>query len=66
MSEKEVGRPKVSYKNPGRVKENNGPFRQVGEYPSMGGLTASSKWTGSNPSMALEKGGPAAQKGKPI
>lgn len=66
MSEKEVGRPKVSIKNAGRVKENNGPFRQVGEFPKMGGLTSASKWTGSNPSLALEKGGPQAQKGKPI
>lgn len=66
MAEKEVGRPKVSFGNMGKVKHINKEFVQVGSNPEMGGFTSDAGWPSGSPSMALEKGGPQAQKGKPI
>lgn len=58
-------RPKVAQKSPETVKRVNGQFVNVDSYIEIGKMTAKSMGK-ANPSLALEKGGPTAEKGKPI
>lgn len=62
-------------KTPGAKKQNpmeNGMFRNAPTYTHLGGFTSSAKLTDpagkrqSVSGMSLERGGPTAQKGKPI
>ena len=65
-------RPKVKVGNLSRRTMENGIFRNPPTYTSLGGFTSESKLT--SPSgqrnktggTTLERGGPTAQKGKPI
>lgn len=49
-----------------QVKRVNNQFINTDSYPDLGGFTNANKWGKANPSLALEKGGPQAIKGKPI
>ena len=67
MADKQYLSPKVSMGDKGKVKRVNNQFVNVDSMPSIGGFTSNDKWGPKpNPSLALEKGGPSAQKGKPI
>lgn len=65
-------RPKVRTGNLSTRQMEDGMFRNPPTYTALGGFTSSAKWT--DPSgkrmgtggMSLERGGPTAQKGKPI
>lgn len=65
-------RPKTRTGNLSTRSMENGQFRNPPTYTQLGGFTSSQKWT--DPSghryktggMTLERGGPTAQKGKPI
>lgn len=65
-------RPKVRVGNLGKRTMEDGIFRNPPTYTALGGFTSERKWT--DPSgkrngiggPSLEKGGPTAQKGKPI
>ena len=65
-------RPKVRTGNLSKRKMQNGIFRNPPLYTELGGFTSERKLT--NPTgrrqiigpMSLERGGPSAQKGKPI
>lgn len=67
MADREYLRPKTGNQDPGKVKRVNNQFVNVDSFVEMGGFKDGSKWGPKpNPSLALEKGGPTAQKGKPI
>lgn len=56
-------------KNPkSKVQRKDGMFVNQPNYPELGGLTGPSKLnkSGMESAMHLEKGGPTAQRGKPI
>ena len=65
-------RPKVRTGNLGKRTMEDGMFRNPPTYTGLGGFSSESKFT--NPSgrthgmgpLSLEKGGPSAQRGKPI
>lgn len=65
-------RPKVKSGGLGTRKMEDGMFKNPPTYTDLGGFTSSNKWT--DPTgrrkaiggMSLERGGPTAQKGKPI
>jgi hypothetical protein len=64
-------RPKASA--PARTRKmENGIFRNPPTYTALGGFTSESKYTDPSgkrmkiPGPSLERGGPSAQKGKPI
>lgn len=65
-------RPKVRVGNLGRRQMEDGMFRNPPTYTSLGGFSSSSKLTDPTGQrnkiggMSLEKGGPTAQRGKPI
>lgn len=66
MADSQYLRPKVTQTKSKDVKKVSGEFVNVDSYPDLAGFTSSDKWKKSNPSMALESGGPQAVKGKPI
>lgn len=67
MAEREYLRPKVTQSSGEKVKRVNNQFVNVDSYMEIGGFKSADKWgPKANPSLALEKGGPTAQKGKPI
>jgi hypothetical protein len=65
-------RPKVRVGNLSRRTQEEGIFRNPPTYTALGGFSSERKWT--DPSgkrnkvggMTLERGGPSAQRGKPI
>lgn len=65
-------RPKVKVGNLSRRQMEDGIFRNPPTYTALGGFTSERKWT--DPAgkrygigaPSLEKGGPTAQKGKPV
>lgn len=65
-------RPKVKSGGLGTRKMEDGMFRNPPTYTALGGFTSSSKLTDPTGArmktggMSLERGGPTAQKGKPI
>ena len=67
MADKQYLSPKVGFGDKGKVKRVSGQFVNVDSFVDMGNFKSSDKWGPKpNPSLALEKGGPSAQKGKPI
>lgn len=67
MADKQYLSPKVGSGSAGKVKRENGQFVNVDSFVDMGGFKDASKWgPNAKPSLALEKGGPTSQKGKPI
>lgn len=52
--------------NIGKHKEQNGLFHNPPEYPQLGGFSSAAKGKWGSNKMTLEKGGPTAQKGRPI
>lgn len=65
-------RPKVRVGNLDKRQMEDGMFRNPPTYTSLGGFSSSAKWTdptgqrNKTGGMSLERGGPTAQKGKPI
>ena len=65
-------RPKVKSGGLGNRKMEDGQFRNPPTYTDLGGFTSATKFTDptgrrkSIGGMSLERGGPTAQKGKPI
>jgi hypothetical protein len=65
-------RPKVKVGNLSRRTMEDGIFRNPPTYTDLGGFTSESKWTSPSGQRkktgapSLERGGPTAQKGKPI
>jgi hypothetical protein len=65
-------RPRVRAGNLGTRQMQDGIFQNPPTYTALGGFTSASKLTDPSgrrqggTSMSLEKGGPSAQKGKPI
>lgn len=59
-------KPKVAVGNIGRQERKRGKFVNVSSWPEHGGFTSAAKRKTSDPPMTLEKGGPSADKGKPI
>jgi hypothetical protein len=65
-------KPRTSQGVKGRQQMENGMFRNPPSYTELGGFSTSAKYT--DPSgrrqkisgMSLERGGPSAQRGKPI
>lgn len=67
MADKGYLSPKVGSGSPGKVKRVNSQFVNVDSFVDMGNFKSADKWgPKANPSLALEKGGPTSQKGKPI
>jgi hypothetical protein len=65
-------RPKVRVGNLATRRMEDGQFRNPPTYTALGGFTSESKWTDpagkryGTGGPSLEKGGPTAQRGKPI
>jgi hypothetical protein len=65
-------RPKVRTGNLSRRTMENGIFRNPPTYTALGGFTSEQKYTNASGKrygigpMSLERGGPKAEKGKPI
>lgn len=65
-------RPKVRVGNLSTRQMEDGQFRNPPTYTSLGGFTSAQKWTdptgkrNGTGAPTLERGGPTAQKGKPI
>jgi hypothetical protein len=65
-------RPKVKVGNLSRRTMEDGQFRNPPVYTALGGFTSEAKWTSPTGQRnktglpSLERGGPSAQKGKPI
>lgn len=65
-------RPKVKVGGLDKRQMEDGMFRNPPTYTALGGFTSAAKWTeptgqrNKTGGMSLEKGGPTAQRGKPI
>lgn len=59
-------RPNIRIGNLGDRKRKNGMFMNVPSFPGLGGFDSEAKMPAQEADMALERGGPTAQKGKPI
>ena len=65
-------RPKVKTGGIGTRKMEDGQFRNPPTYTQLGGFTSEAKWTSPSGQRnktgapSLERGGPTAQRGKPI
>ncbi len=59
-------KPKTSGADLGKRRMEDGMFRNPPTYSDLGGFTSADKGKFQNNKMTLERGGPTAQKGKPI